>query len=228
MSFSNGRKISASPTSSSVQYTYSFSSWTNASGTVTGATTITANFSQSVNNYTVRFSSGNSAYGTVSTGSISVPYGTTYSVSGNTISFSNGTNVTANPNSATAQYTYSFSGWSSNNGTITGTTSLTANFAATVNTYTVSISGRVDVSTVVVEYGSTYSVSDNVLTITKPDGKTVKVTASTQYYIGTLFRMEFSGWSSNSGTIEGDTSITANYTKIKIENPDPILPGIWT
>lgn len=85
MSFSNGRKISASPTSSSVQYTYSFSSWTNASGTVTGATTITANFSQSVNNYTVRFSSGNSAYGTVSTGSISVPYGTTYSVSGNTV-----------------------------------------------------------------------------------------------------------------------------------------------
>ncbi len=222
--FGTGEEINALPSTDDAQYSYEFAGWDVESGFVTDTLTITADFTQALNEYIITIAS--SEYGSVDEDSVTVPYGTTYSVSGNTISFSNGTNVTANPNSATAQYTYSFSGWSSNNGTITGATSLTANFAATVNTYTVSISGRVDVSTVVVEYGSTYSVSDNVLTITKPDGKTVKVTASTQYYIGTMFRMEFSGWSSNSGTIEGDITITANYTKIKVENPDPILPDL--
>lgn len=228
MSFSNGTKITASPTSSSAQYTYSFSSWTDANGTVTGATTITANFSQSVNNYTVSFSSGNSAYGTVSTGSISVPYGTIYSVSGNTISFNNGANVTANPNSATAQYTYSFTGWSSNNGTITGNTSLSASFTATVNNYTITFEtnlGTLSQTSLVVPYGTTFRSSYTALYFTTPDGQEYTITLS-KPSDNVLFRYVFAGWSVESGTVEDSMTIIATVNSIKKDpdDPKPILP----
>ena len=228
LSFNNGTKITASPTSSSAQYTYSFSSWTNASGTVTGATTITANFSQSVNNYTVRFSSGNSAYGTVSTGSISVPYGTTYSVSGNTISFNNGASVTANPNSATAQYTYSFTGWSSNNGTITGNASLSASFTATVNNYTITFEtnlGTLSQTSLVVPYGTTFRSSYTALYFTTPDGQEYTITLKKPRDTA-LFRYVFAGWSVENGTVEDSMTIIATVNSIKKDpdDPKPILP----
>ena len=78
-------------------------------------------------NYTVTISRNNTSYGSVNLSSVSVPYGTTYSVSGNKLTFSNGTTVTATPTAASG-YTTTFSSWSSTSGTITGNVTITANF----------------------------------------------------------------------------------------------------
>ena len=55
----NGTTVTATPTAATTQYTYAFDSWTNAPGTVTGAMTITANFTRTTNKYTVTFIDGN-------------------------------------------------------------------------------------------------------------------------------------------------------------------------
>ena len=81
-------------------------------------------------NYTVTIARNNTNYGTVSLSTISIPYGTTYSVNGNTLTFSNGTTVTATPTVATG-YTTKFSSWSSTSGTISGPITITANFTRT-------------------------------------------------------------------------------------------------
>ena len=85
-----------------------------------------------INNYTVTIARNNTSYGTVSSSSVSVPYGTTYSVSGGTLSFSNGTKVTATSTQVNG-YKSSMS-WSSSSGTITGNTTITANFARVATT----------------------------------------------------------------------------------------------
>ena len=86
-----------------------------------------------INNHTVTIGRNNTSYGTVSSSSVSIPYGTTYSVSGGTLSFSNGTKVTATPATRTG-YTTTLGSWSSTSGTITGNTTITANFSQSINT----------------------------------------------------------------------------------------------
>ena len=81
-----------------------------------------------MNSYTVTFQSSDSSAGTVSPNTVTVPYGTTYSVNGNVMTFSDGQTVTATPSPATAQYTYAFDSWSSASGTVTGDMTITANF----------------------------------------------------------------------------------------------------
>lgn len=91
-------------------------------------------------NYTVSFSASSSSYGSVSKSSITVAKGTTYSASGNKITFSDGQSVTATAKSSTSSYTYSFDGWSSTSGTISSAKSITANFSrAAVTPSTISI-----------------------------------------------------------------------------------------
>ena len=92
----------------------------------------------STTSYTVSFSVNKSTYGSVSKSSITVASGTTYTASGNKITFSDGQSVTATPKSATSSYTYSFSSWSKTSGTVTSATSITATFtrAAATSSYT--------------------------------------------------------------------------------------------
>lgn len=131
----NDITVTANPASETAQYTYAFSSWTNATGTVTANRTITANFTRTTRKYTVSFVPDDSGYGTVSGSSIAnVPYGTAISVSGNSVTI-NGTTITANPIASTDQYTYAFSSWSNATGTVTGTRTITANFTRTTNNY---------------------------------------------------------------------------------------------
>ena len=49
----NGTTVTATPTANSAQYTYAFTGWSNTSGTVDAARTITANFSRTTNTFTV-------------------------------------------------------------------------------------------------------------------------------------------------------------------------------
>ena len=90
-----------------------------------------------VQTYTVSFAVNTAGYGTVSQSSITgVPSGTSISTSNNTVTI-NGTTVTATPATNTAQYTYAFTGWSNNTGTVTAARTITANFSRTTNTFTV-------------------------------------------------------------------------------------------
>ena len=88
----------------------------------------------STTKYTVSFSASPSGYGSVSKTSVSVASGTTYTASGNKITFSDGQSVTATPSSSTSSYTYSFSKWSSTSGTVTSAKSITATFTRTAQT----------------------------------------------------------------------------------------------
>ena len=210
----NGQEIIATATASDAQYTYTFTGWTNATDPITGNREITANFTRETNKYVVTILSGNTEYGSISMSSVTVDYGTTYTVEGNVLKFSDGQTVTATSEANTAQYTYAFDNWSSESGTITGTTTITANFTRETNTYTVSIQsnntgyGTVTEPSVTVEYGTTYTVEGNVLRFS--DGQTVTATpeANTAQYT-----YAFDNWSSESGIVNGAMQITATFSR---------------
>ncbi len=115
---------SATPTrDADDQYTYTFSGWSPAVGAVTANTTYTAQYSTTVNTYTVYWKNYN---GTVLETDTEVPYGTTPTYNGST------------PTKAdTAQYHYTFTGWSPSVGPITGETNYVAQFSEDVNTFSV-------------------------------------------------------------------------------------------
>ena len=117
-----------------VQYTYTFSGWSPAVGPISADTTYKAQYSTTTKTYAVTFTAG--SHGSVSAASVpNVPYGTAYTISGNTVTV-NGTTVTATPDTG-----YKFSAWSPNTpGTTTNTTSFTASFAP--NTYTVTFNAN--------------------------------------------------------------------------------------
>ena len=207
--------VTATPTTATAQYTYSFQSWTGVpnSMSISGDITITANFNRTVNNYTVTISPNQSGWGTVSNGSITVPYGTSYSVASNVLTVGS-TQSTATASSNTVQYTYGFSGWSVSTGTVIGNMNITANFIRTVNQYTVTISptpagyGSVNTSSVMVDYGSAISTISNVLSIGSTTVTATPTTATAQY------TYSFSSWSSNAtGQVTGDMTITASFVR---------------
>ena len=135
LSFNDGQKVTATVTDVT-GYTTTFSSWSSTSGTITAATTINANFSRTPIKYTYTFTSANSSYGSVSPTSLSVAYDSTYSVSGNVLTFSDGQKVTATVTNVTG-YTTKFGSWSSTSGTVKGVGSISASFTRTANTYTI-------------------------------------------------------------------------------------------
>lgn len=112
---------------------------------------------------------------------------------------------------ATAQYTYTFSGWKPTVWPIYKKTDFKAQFTSTVNKYTVSIAsnntdyGTVDKSSVAnVEYGTKLSTAENVLTIGEwESATTVTATAETWYH--------FSSWWTVPATVSWATSITATF-----------------
>ena len=117
--------------------------------TITADQTLYAHWN--IKQYDMTFTAGTG--GSVSTASLTVDYGTSYTISSNTITFG-GTTVTATPSSG-----YSFSAWSPNtSGTVTSDMTFTASFTA--NTYTVSfdINGATGStpSPITVTYGQTY------------------------------------------------------------------------
>ena len=101
---------------------YQFSSWGTLPATVTEDLTITATFV--LVNYTVTATAW--TWGSVSPVSVTVPYWTTTSTVDNVISFSNGSSITATPDSW-----YAFDSFSWVPATITGDATITATFEAT-------------------------------------------------------------------------------------------------
>lgn len=135
----NGTKVTATATANTAQYTYAFSSWSIANNaTITGATTITATFTQTVNKYTVTIAVNNANYGSVSQTSVAnVPYGTKLSASSNVLTVLSDKKVTATAKTL-AGYNTVFSSWTNGTATVQGNLTVTANFTRTAISYTIS------------------------------------------------------------------------------------------
>ncbi len=103
-------------------YSGTFSGWDKAIAAVTGDVTYTAQFSDTVNEYTVTWIDGDG--NTLKTDTVA--YGDTPEYNGETPT-----------KTATAQYSYTFSGWDKEITAVTGDVTYTAQFTETTNTYTV-------------------------------------------------------------------------------------------
>lgn len=113
---------------STAQYNYTFSGWSPSVGAITGNTTYTAQFTQTLRNYAVTFKDENGA--TLKTETVN--YGSTATAPSDPVK------------ADTAQHKYTFDGWYDANGNkwypntaITGDTVYTARFTSTVQRYTV-------------------------------------------------------------------------------------------
>lgn len=113
---------------STAQYNYTFSGWSPSVGAITGNTTYTAQFTQTLRNYAVTFKDENGA--TLKTETVN--YGSTVTAPSDPVK------------ADTAQHKYTFDGWYDANGNkwypntaITGDTVYTARYTAEVQRYTV-------------------------------------------------------------------------------------------
>ncbi|MBE6518335.1 MAG: hypothetical protein E7Z70_02170 [Thermoplasmata archaeon] len=155
---------------------------------------ITVTAASSTTNYTVSFSiSSGSSYGSLNYSSITVPSGTTFSKSGNSLVFKNGSTtlytVTPTPKSATSSYTYSFGSWSSTSGTITSAKSITCTFTRTaVVSYSdpvITVGSAGSTITLTSDVSVTWSISTNSskASLSSTSGTSTTVTPTSNGYI---------------------------------------------
>ena len=183
------------------QYTYTFSGWnTNSSATtadanaltnITAARTVYAMFTATTRSYNVTFYNGTTVLGTVA-----VVYGGDAVYSG-----------TAPTKAATAQYTYTHSGWNTDSSAttadanalknITAARNVYAMFTATTRYYDVKFyNGSTLLTTVSVAYNGTATYS----------GTTPTKAATAQY------TYTFAGWNTNSSATTADANALKNIT----------------
>ncbi|MBQ7499652.1 MAG: InlB B-repeat-containing protein [Clostridia bacterium] len=138
---------------------------------------------------------------------VSVPSGTTYTVSSNTVTFSNSDVVTATPDTGYRQVSIlPASGTITDNSTVIAATFERIPCSVTV---TAGSGGSITANgSITVPYGTTYAISGNNLVFTKPDATTVTVTTSANYGYA------FSAFSSSSGTVTSDRTINASFSKV--------------
>ena len=181
------------------QYTYTFSGWDPEVSEVTGDVTYTAQFTGTVNEYTVTWKNWD---GTVLK-TDQVDYGTTPKYTGE------------NPTKeATAQYTYTFKGWTPEITAVTGNKEYTAVFEQTVNEYTVTWkNGETVLRSGKVKYGEIPAYTG--ATPTK-DG-------------GAQYTYTFKGWNPAVAAVTGDVTYEAQFTEtineytITWKNGDEVL-----
>ena len=165
------------------QYTYTFDSWSPTIHPVEGDDVYTAVFSSTVNQYTVTFKNHDGSV----LQSTSVAYGETPVYAGATPT-----------KAATAQYTYTFTGWDKEVVAVTGDVVYTAQYEATVNKYTITFNNwdGTLLATYSVAYGETPIYT----------GATPTKSATAQY------TYTFSGWTPAIVAVTGDATYTATFS----------------
>ncbi|MBQ7117654.1 MAG: hypothetical protein IJN88_05530, partial [Clostridia bacterium] len=168
------------------QYTYTFSGWTPTVSAVTGDVTYVAQFESALNKYTVIWQDYD---GTVLETDTDVEYGATPTYDGETP-----------VREATAQYTYTFKGWSPDVSEVTGAVTYTAVYTETVNEYTVTWKN---------EDGTVLETDENVPYGTMPEynGTVPTKDADAQY------TYTFNTWDTAVSEVKGDITYTATYNK---------------
>ena len=240
MTIGDSTNVVATPTASTNETIYKFDRWESSIAVdyVNGNVDITAFFKQEVAYHTVTVVASPSGWGSVAgytpggqaldVNSVSLAYGSNIVIGSDYIRLGTGDfyEFDSAPKAADAQYTYTFTGWTLADGgeipsTVTGPMIIYANFERTLNQYTVTFEvdpegyGSVDVTSLTVDYGKTFSVSSNVLTL---DGTSVTATptgADAEWtYSFVNWTLEDDSVVTN-GTVTGDITITANFTRTK-------------
>ena len=186
----------AAPTkAATAQYTFTFSGWAPALSAVTGDVTYTASYSQAVRSYQVTWKNDD---GTVLETDANVPYGSTPAYNG-----------AAPTKAATAQYTFTFSGWAPALSAVTGDATYTASYSQTLRQYTVSFSangGSGTMASQAVDYNASFTLPS--CGFTAPSGKQFDQwdIGGTKYAPGAAI------------TVTGAVSVRATWTELPTES----------
>lgn len=172
---------------------------------------------RTVGYYTVSIAVEGVGFGTVSANVVdNVPEGATITVNGGelTIRGTTDTKVTATASTNTAQYTYTFTGWTiggqpiPENSTINAPVTITANFKRVVNQYTVTWDA------------ADGTIQDTVYTNgTQNWGTQITAPSNVVKAPDSSFSYAFTGWKDADGnapaaTVTGNVTYTAQYTKV--------------
>ena len=172
----------ATPTKpATAQYTYTFAGWDKAIVAVTEETTYTATYTQTVNKYTITFQNEDG----------SVIEAKEYEYGATPVAPADPTKE------ATAQYTYTFSGWDNTIVAVTGAATYKATFTSTLNKYLITFQNE-DGSVIEAkeyEYGATPVA---------PADPTKQATAQYTY--------TFSGWDNTIVAVTGAATYKATFT----------------
>ena len=183
---------------STAQYDYTFKEWTPAISAVTGDVTYTATYNSTVRSYTVTFRN----YDNSVLWSGSFAYGTTPSYGGS-----------ATPSRAeTAQYRYTFAGWTPSLTAVTGAASYTATFTESLKYYTVTF----------MNYDNTLLWSGSFAYGSTPTyGGSTPVKPSDNANVTYVF----SGWTPTLAAVSGADVYTATFDRVysfpTLENSGP-------
>ncbi|MBQ6281960.1 MAG: InlB B-repeat-containing protein, partial [Bacilli bacterium] len=167
------------------QYTYTFAGWDKDFSYITEDLTVNATYTSSVNGYTVKFVNDD---GTEISSEV-YEYGTAAS----------DIVVPADPEKAsTAQYTYTFAGWTPEIANVTGDATYTATYTSTTNEYLIKF----------VDEDGTELQSSNVAY-----GQTPSYTGETPEKASTAeYEYTFAGWTPEIASVTGNATYTATYT----------------
>ena len=165
------------------QYSYTFKDWDKAIAAATGDATYVATYDSVVNTYLITFMNGD-----VTLQSTEVEYGTTPSYTGGTPT-----------KPATAEYTYTFTGWDAELAAVTGEATYSATFSSTKNQYTITWLNDDDsqIDQTQVEYGI----------VPTHDAPTKQGTAEYTY--------TFTGWDKTVVAVTGNATYKATFSSTK-------------
>ena len=168
---------------SDAQYSYTFKGWTPEVAAVNGDATYTATYQEEIRKYTVTWKNYD---GTVLKTDENVPYGTTPSYSGEDPT-----------KGSTAQYDYTFDGWTPEINAVSDNVTYTATFKEQIRKYTITWKNHDDsiIKTEEVTYGET-----PVYTGDEP----IKASDAAHDY-------HFTGWTPSIVPVEGEATYTAVF-----------------